>query len=55
MEVARKVLSAPEMECLELYSFRAAHMKDRLYIRIDKVTCQPNNVLEVYFSSFFMG
>ncbi|CAL8463893.1 g3428 [Coccomyxa elongata] len=35
--VAKKVLNAPEMESLELYSFRAAHVKDRLYIRIDKL------------------
>lgn len=37
LEVAKQVLSTPEMEDLELYSFRAAALRDRLYIRIDKV------------------
>ena len=37
LEVAKQVLRAPEMENIELYSFRAAALRDRLYIRIDKV------------------
>ncbi|KAK9918799.1 hypothetical protein WJX75_007027 [Coccomyxa subellipsoidea] len=37
LEVAKQVLSTPEMEDLELYSFRAAALRDRLYIRIDKM------------------
>lgn len=37
LKVIKKVLDAPEMEGLELYSFRAAALKDRLYIKIEKV------------------
>lgn len=37
LQVAQKVLSSPEMEGLELYSFKAAAKRDRLYVRIDKV------------------
>lgn len=37
LEVAQKVLSSPDLEGLELYSFKAAAKRDRLYIRIDKV------------------
>ncbi|EIE18889.1 hypothetical protein COCSUDRAFT_45036 [Coccomyxa subellipsoidea C-169] len=37
LEVAKQVLRAPEMENIELYSFRAAALRDRLYIRIDKM------------------
>ena len=36
LAVARRVLGSPEMTGLELYSFRAAAVNDRLYIRLDK-------------------
>ena len=36
LAVAQRVLGSPEMAGLELYSFRAAAVNDRLYIRLDK-------------------
>ena len=38
LDAAQSVLGAPELQGLQLYSFRAAAKRDRLYIRLDKVT-----------------
>ena len=38
LDIARKVLSEPAMEGLELYSFRAKATGNQLDIRLDKVS-----------------
>jgi hypothetical protein len=40
LEAARAVLKQPEMEGLQLYSFRAAAKRDRLYMRLDRASHQ---------------
>lgn len=37
LQAAENVLKLPELAGLQLYSFRAAAKRDRLYIRVDKV------------------
>jgi hypothetical protein len=37
LQAAENVLKLPELAGLQLYSFRAAAKRDRLYIRLDKV------------------
>ena len=37
LQAAENVLHLPELAGLQLYSFRAAAKRDRLYIRLDKV------------------
>ena len=38
LNAAQSVLGMPELQGLQLYSFRAAAKRDRLYIRLDKVS-----------------
>ncbi len=45
LESAQSVLQQPELEGLQLYSFRAAAKRDRLYIRLDKVHVQIHLLL----------
>ena len=47
LESAQSVLKQSELEGLQMYSFRAAAKRDKLYIRLDKVRTWPFIMLSI--------